>query len=84
MRSSVQYGFHNVLFHGLQIFEDSPIEHIVVIETLACEDIAEDFAQVGVFGLVVKPKRTDVVEIRSKPPRQTLTQIFRTGCLFLL
>jgi len=32
------------LLDSYQIFEDCPIEYIIMIETLACEESAEDFA----------------------------------------
>ncbi len=44
-----------------QIFEDCPIEHMIMIETLACEESAEDFAQVGILRFVVKATRTDMI-----------------------
>lgn len=45
-----------VLVHG-------PIENIVVLETLADKEIAEDLAEVGIVWLVVEAKGTGVVEV---------------------
>lgn len=34
---------------------------MIMIETLACEESAEDFAQVGILRFVVKATRTDMI-----------------------
>lgn len=54
-----------------------------MIETLACEESAEDFAQVGILRIVVKATRTDMIEISRKFPWKALAQIFRTDRLLL-
>jgi hypothetical protein len=64
-----------------QIFEDCPIEYMIMIETLAYEESAEDFAQIGIMRFVIKATRTDIIEISCKFPLKTLAQIFRTDRL---
>ena len=48
---------------------------MVIIETLAHEEVTEDPAQIGIFRFGVKVKRTDVVEISREFPRKVLAQI---------
>ena len=45
-----------VLVHG-------PVEDVVVLEALADEEVAEDFAEVGVVRLVIEAERAGVVEV---------------------
>jgi len=45
-----------VLVHG-------PVEDVIVLEALADEEVAEDFAEVRVVGLVVEAERAGVVEV---------------------
>ena len=40
-----------------------PVEYVVILKTLADEEIAEEFAKIGVIRLVVKPQITDILEI---------------------
>jgi len=49
-----------------QIFEDCPIEHMIMIETLAYEESAEDFVQIGILRFVVKAMRMNMIEISHK------------------
>ena len=71
------------LLDSHQIFDDCPIEYMIMIESLAYEKRAEDFAQVGILRFVFKATRTDIIEISCKFPRKTLAQIFRTDRLLL-
>ena len=48
------------------VLEDSPVKHIVVLEALADEEIAEQFAQVAVIRLVIEAQRPDIIEIGRK------------------
>ena len=48
---------------------------MVIIETLAHEEVTEDPAQIGILWFGVKVKRTDVVEISREFPRKVLAQI---------
>jgi hypothetical protein len=56
---------------------------MIMIETLACEESAEDFAQVGILRIIVKAARTDMIEISRKFPWKALAQIFYTNRLLL-
>ena len=47
----------------LLVLVHSPIEDVVVLETLAHKEIAENLAQVAVVGLVVEAQRAAVVEV---------------------
>ena len=40
----------------LLVFVDSPVEDVIVLETLADEEITEDLAEIGVIRLVVEAK----------------------------
>lgn len=41
----LQYRFHNhISFYSLHVFQNSPIEYMIVIETLAYKEITEAFA----------------------------------------
>ena len=56
---------------------------MIVTVTLAYEEVAEEFAQMGIFRSVVKAQGTDVVKISRKFLRQTLAQLFYTNCPLL-
>ena len=56
---------------------------MIMIEALAYEESAEDFAQVGILRFVVKATRTDIIEISCKFRWKTLAQIFCTDRLLL-
>lgn len=47
----------------LLVFVDGPIEHIIVLEGLAHEEITEDLAEVRVVGLIVEAEITGIVQI---------------------
>lgn len=47
----------------LLVLVDSPVEDVVVLETLTDEEIAEDLSEVAVVGLVVESERTGVVQV---------------------
>jgi hypothetical protein len=47
----------------LLVLVHSPVEDVVVLETLTDEEITEDLSQVRVVGLVVKAEGTSVVEV---------------------
>jgi hypothetical protein len=64
-----------------QIFENCSIEYMIMIEILAYEESAEDFAQIGISRFVIKVTRMDIIEISCKFPWKTLAQIFRTDRL---
>jgi len=54
-----------------------------MIVTLAYEKSVEDLAQVGIMRLVVKAKRTNMVEISVEFPWKALAQISYTSRLLL-
>lgn len=45
------------------VLVDGPVEDVVVLETLADEEITENFAQIAVVGLVVETQRASVVQV---------------------
>lgn len=57
---------------ALLVFENSPIEDVVVLEALADEEIAEELAEVAVVGLVIEAQRAHIVEVRRKLLRESL------------
>jgi len=50
----------------LLVLIHSPVKHVVVLEALANEEVAENLAQVRVVWLVVEAKRASVVEVDGK------------------
>lgn len=58
----------------LLILVHSPVKDIVVLETLADEEIAEDLAEVTVVRLVVEAERASVVQVDSKLVREPAAQ----------
>ena len=68
----------------LLVFVHGPVEHVVVLEALTDEQIAEDLAQVGVVGLVIEAEATGVVEVDGKLVREATAQDFGWGCHLLL
>lgn len=47
---------------GGYIFEDCPIEDVVVLESFTDKEIAEEFAQVGVVRLIIETQRTSIIQ----------------------
>lgn len=47
----------------LLVLVNSPVEDVIVLETLADEEITEDLAEIAVVGLVVEAQRSSVVEV---------------------
>jgi hypothetical protein len=66
------------------VFVDSPIEDVIVLETLTDEQISEDLAKVRVVRLIIKPQRTGVVKVDSKFVRETTAENFGRSGHFLL
>ena len=50
----------------LLVLVDSPIEDIVILETLTNEEITEDLSEVGVIRLVIESEGSSVVEVDGK------------------
>jgi len=57
---------------ALLILEDGPIKHVVVLEALTDEEIAEQLAQVAVIGLVIEAQSAHIVQIRGELLRESL------------
>jgi len=57
---------------ALLILEDGPIKHVVVLEALTDEEIAEQLAQVAVIGLVIEAQSANVVQIGGELLRESL------------
>lgn len=76
---------------GMYVFEDSPIEDVVVLKSLADEQVAEEFAQVCVIRFIIKPQRPSIIQENSKlirkPPAQNLRRsrhlLFHNTIIFL-
>ena len=47
-------------------FEHVPVEHVVVGEALAVEEVPEQLAQIRVVGLVVEAQRPAEVQVRGE------------------
>lgn len=55
--------------HGralLRFLEHSPVIDVVILVALASIDVAEQLAEVGIVGLVIKPQRPHIVEVCCK------------------
>ena len=50
------------------MYDDCPIEDMIIIETLAYEKSVECFAQVGIMRFVVKAKRQNIVWNKRRIP----------------
>lgn len=68
----------------LLIFVDGPIENVIVLETLADEEITEDLSEVGVVGLVVETKGTSIVKVDGELVREATAENFSWGGHLLL
>jgi hypothetical protein len=44
-------------------FLNRPVEYVVMLKTLAYEEIAEKFAKIGVIRLVIKPQIADILDV---------------------
>lgn len=63
---------------------DAPVEDIIVLVTLADKEVAEEFAQVAIVGLVVKAEGTAIVEENAEFIGEAATeQVGRSGHLLL-
>ena len=61
-----------------------PVEHVVVLEALTNEKIAEDLTKVGVVGLVVESEGSGVVQINRKLVREATAEYLGGGRHLLL
>jgi hypothetical protein len=66
-----------------KILEDYPVENVVVREAHSHEEIAEDFAQIGIFRLVFKAKRADVIEVGCELLWSATAEVLGSHCLLL-
>lgn len=58
----------------LLVLVDGPVKHVIVLETLTDEEIAEDLAQVRIIRLVIETQGTGVVQVDGKLVRETTAQ----------
>lgn len=67
--------------HGsvLLVLVDGPVEDVIVLEGLADEEVAENLAQVGVIGLVIKAQRTGVVQVNGELVGETTAEDLGRG-----
>lgn len=68
----------------LLVLVDSPIEDIVILETLSDEEVTEDLAEVAVVGLIVETERSSVVEVDGKLVGEATAEDFGRGGHLLL
>lgn len=62
----------------LQI-QDGPVEHVIVLESLAIEEFLEESFEVGVIGTILETQTATVFKVRSEFRRIPLAQLFRAG-----
>lgn len=60
-----------------------PVEDIVVLKTLANEEITEDHSEVDVIWLGIEAEGTSIIEVNGKLVGQTMAKDFGTGGHFL-
>ena len=53
---------------------NAPVEDVVVLEALANEQVAEEFPEVGVIGLVIEAEGTAVIEEDTKLAREATAE----------
>jgi hypothetical protein len=68
----------------LLVLVDSPIEDIVVLETLTNEEITEDLSKVGVVRLVIESERASIVEVDGELVGEAAAEDFSWGGHLLL
>mmetsp|Transcript_12576 Transcript_12576/g.26627 ORF Transcript_12576/g.26627 Transcript_12576/m.26627 type:complete len:345 (+) Transcript_12576:829-1863(+) len=59
--------------------QNGPVEHVVVLESLAIKEFLEEPLEVGVIGTVLEAEGSAVFEIRSEFRGVSLTELFRAG-----
>lgn len=67
----------------LLVLIDGPVEYVVVLETLAHEQVTEDLAEVRVVRLIIETKGTGVVEIDGELVGKAAAQNLGRGGHFL-
>mmetsp|Transcript_25048 Transcript_25048/g.57679 ORF Transcript_25048/g.57679 Transcript_25048/m.57679 type:complete len:367 (+) Transcript_25048:66-1166(+) len=68
---------------ALGVFQDGPVEDVVVLETTAHKEVPEELSKVAVVRLVLKAQRTNVDEVGHKLLRKTFAEYLRR-CRHLL
>jgi hypothetical protein len=63
---------------------DGPVEDMVVLQAFADEEIAEELAEVGVVGSVVKAQALDVLEVAREGIGKPMAQVLDWGVDLLL
>jgi len=66
------------------VFVDSPVENVVVLESLPDKKIPKDLAEVRVIGFVVKPQRAGVIEVYGELIGESTAENFGGSGHFLL
>merc|ERR1712216_41660 len=69
---------------ALLVFQDGPVENVVVLEPLADEKVAEELAEVAIVRLVIKAQRANVVEVRGEFLGKPLAQLLDRSAHLLL
>lgn len=67
----------------LLVLVDSPVEDIVVLETLTNEQITEDLTQVAVVGLVIETQGAGVIQVDGELVGEAAAQNLGRGCHLL-
>lgn len=62
----------------LQI-QNSPVEHVVVLESLAIKELLEESLQIGIIGSIFKAQGSAVFKIGSELRSVSLAKLFRAG-----
>lgn len=66
------------------ILVNSPVENIVILESLADEEITEDLAEIAIVGLIVESERSSVVEVNGELVGEAAAKDFGRGGHLLL
>ena len=51
---------------GTYIFVNGPVKDVIVLESLSNKEIAEDFSEVRVIRLIIKPQASSVIQVNGK------------------
>ena len=68
----------------LLVFVDSPVEDVVVLESLTHKEIPEDLSKIGIVGLIVEAQGASVVQVDGELVGESTTEdLGRSGHLLL-
>lgn len=65
-------------------FLNGPVEYVVILKTLAHEEIAEKIAKIGVIRPAVKPQITDIREVGCEFLREVTAKVVDRGVYLLI